>query len=60
MRHLGKSCAIAVSAAAVTAGLFSFFTQSAAPVSAAVSDSPGRVGVKPDINGIWEANNTAN
>ena len=60
MRHLGKSCAIAVSAAAVTASLFSLFTPSAPPVSAAVSDSPGRVAGKPDFNGIWEANNTAN
>ena len=60
MRYFGKSCAIAVSAAAVTAGLFSLFTPSVAPVSAAAADSPGRVAGKPDFNGIWEANNTAN
>jgi hypothetical protein len=44
----------------VTAGLFTLFTPSAAPVSAAVQDSPGRIAGKPDFNGIWEANNTAN
>src|SRR6202046_2412403 len=60
MRNFGKSCAIAVSAAAVTAGLFSLLTQRVAPVSAAVQDSAGRVAGKPDFNGIWEANNTAN
>ncbi len=60
MRYFGKSWAIAVSAAAVTAGLFTLFSPSAPTVSAAVSDSPGRVAGKPDFNGIWEANNTAN
>src|ERR1700733_9640709 len=60
MRFFGKSCAIAVSAAAVTAGLFTLFAPSAPSVSAAVTDSVGRVAGKPDFNGIWEANNTAN
>ena len=60
MRYFGKSCAIAVSAAAVTAGLFTLFTPSALRVSAAVQDTPGRVAGKPDFNGIWQANNTAN
>ncbi len=60
MRYFGKSCAIAVSAAAVTAGLFWLFAPSATLVSAAVADSAGRVAGKPDFNGIWEANNTAN
>jgi hypothetical protein len=60
MRHLGKGCIIAVTAAAVTAVIFSLATQSAAPVSAAGPDAPGRIAGKPDLNGIWEANNTAN
>jgi hypothetical protein len=59
MRHWGKSGAIAVSAAALAVALFSLVTQSAAPVSAADSPS-GRIAGKPDFNGIWEANNTAN
>jgi hypothetical protein len=61
MRSWGKGCAIAASMAAVTAGFFMVVTQSAAPVSAAVGqDTPGRIAGKPDFNGIWEANNTAN
>ena len=60
MRYFGESCAIALSAAAVTAGLFWLFTPNVPPVSAAVSDSPGRIAGKPDFSGIWEANNTAN
>src|SRR5580692_9773174 len=60
MRYFGKSCAIALSAAAVTAGFFWLFTPNVPRVSAAVADSPGRVAGKPDFNGIWEANNTAN
>ncbi len=34
--------------------------ESAAPVSAAGPDTLGRISGKPDFNGIWEANNTAN
>ena len=60
MRYLGKGCAIAISTAAVTAALFSLVTQSAAPVAAAGPDASGRIAGKPDFNGIWEANNTAN
>ena len=60
MRYFGKSSAVAVTAAALTAALFLLFVQRVAPVSAAVADSPGRVAGKPDFNGIWEANNTAN
>src|SRR5271170_7279237 len=60
MRSLGKSCAIAVSSAALTAGLFWLLEQRVTHVSAAVQDTPGRVAGKPDLNGIWEANNTAN
>jgi hypothetical protein len=55
-----RGFAIAVTTAAVTAGLFSLITQTAAPVSAAGQDVPARVAGKPDFNGIWEANNTAN
>ena len=60
MRYWGKGFAIAVTTAAVTAGLFSLVTQTATPVSAAGQDTPGRIAGKPDFNGIWEANNTAN
>jgi hypothetical protein len=60
MRNVGKGCVIALSAAAVTAAVFSLVTQSAAPASAAGPDVLPRVAGKPDFNGIWEANNTAN
>jgi hypothetical protein len=60
MRYLGKSYAIVISAAAVLAALFSLVTESAAPASAANQETPGRIAGKPDFNGIWEANNTAN
>lgn len=59
MRYWGKGFAIAVTTAAVTAGLFWLVTPTA-PVSAAGQDTPGRIAGKPDFNGIWEANNTAN
>jgi len=55
IRFLG---AMAVAIAAVTAA-FWLLTRSAAPVSAA-GEVPGRIAGKPDLNGIWEANNTAN
>lgn len=57
---LGKGCAIALSAAAITAGVMSLFSQNVARVSAAVEPTQGRIAGKPDFNGIWEANNTAN
>ena len=61
MRYWGKSCAIAASMAAVVTDLFWLVvTQSAAPASAAGQDAPGRIAGKPDLNGIWAANNTAN
>src|SRR5579864_466303 len=60
MRHLGKSCLIAVSAAAVTAVIFSLATRTVTPASAAGPDVSGRIAGKPDFNGIWQANNTAN
>ena len=60
MRFFGKGCALAVTAAAITAGIFSVVTQSARPASAAGPDTLPRLGGKPDFNGIWEANNTAN
>jgi hypothetical protein len=61
MRFSGKNLAIALSAAAVAALFFTLATQRptrAAP--AAPGDAIGRVAGKPDLNGIWEANNTAN
>ena len=60
MRFLGKGLVTAISAAMVTAVLFSLISQSAAPASAAGPDISGRIAGKPDFNGIWEANNTAN
>jgi hypothetical protein len=62
MRHWGKTCAIAVSMAGVTAAVFSLVTESAAQAPAAGQGAPGlaRIAGKPDFSGIWEANNTAN
>lgn len=62
MRSWVKGCSIAVAAAAVTAGAFSLFSSRVTPVSAAVTapSSPGRIAGKPDFNGIWETDNTAN
>ncbi|HLK50619.1 MAG TPA: hypothetical protein VKT49_20910 [Bryobacteraceae bacterium] len=59
MRYSGKIC-LAVSAAAVAAGFFYLSTHRATPALAAGPDTPGRIAGKPDLNGIWEANNTAN
>jgi hypothetical protein len=45
----------------VTAGIFWLATQSASPVAAAAGQAtPGRIAGKPDFNGVWEADNTAN
>jgi hypothetical protein len=63
MQRWGKSSVIAVSTAAVAAGVIWLATQSAAPVSAAPVGGDTvipRVAGKPDFNGVWEANNTAN
>jgi len=60
MRYWGKRFAIAVTTAAVMAGLISLVTETAAPVSAAGQEALPRLAGKPDFNGIWEANNTAN
>jgi len=57
---LGKGCLTAASAAIATAVVFSLIAPGTPPVSAAGPDVPGRVAGKPDFNGIWEANNTAN
>lgn len=63
MRSWVKGCALAASAAAVTAGLLTLFSPGVPPVSAAAvaaPAAPGRIAGKPDLNGIWETNNTAN
>lgn len=60
MRSWVKGCAIALAAAAVTAGAFTLFSPRMTPVSAAVEPALGRIAGHPDFNGIWEANNTAN
>src|SRR5580698_6071185 len=60
IRHLGRTSAIVLSTAALTASVCLLVMQRVAPVSAATADTAGRVAGKPDFNGIWEANNTAN
>jgi hypothetical protein len=63
MQSWGKSCVIGASTAMVAAGIFWLAAQSAAPVSAAPvggETTLARVAGKPDFNGVWEANNTAN
>ncbi len=61
MLFRSKSCAVALSMAAITVVVFSLaITQNATPVSAADQSSAGRISGKPDFSGIWEANNTAN
>ncbi len=63
MKSWGKGCVIGASTAMVAAGVFWMTTQNATPVSAApvAGDTAlSRVAGKPDFNGVWEANNTAN
>lgn len=60
MKRLGKSCLIAATAAVVIAIVFSVAVRSVTPAGAAGPDTGGRIAGKPDFNGIWEANNTAN
>ena len=60
MQYLGKGFAIALTAAAATAALYLVVAPSARRATAASTDTVGRVAGKPDFNGIWEANNTAN
>jgi hypothetical protein len=60
MRFTGKGWVIVLSTAAAAAALFSLMTQNAPPAAAAAQDTTGRIAGKPDFNGIWEANNTAN
>src|SRR5215469_9795249 len=57
-----KGLAIALSAAAVTAGVSWLFSQSVPRASAAPATAPtsGRIAGHPDFSGVWEANNTAN
>jgi hypothetical protein len=59
MRLSGKICLIAVSAAAAAAAFFYFTTHRGTTALAAAPDT-GRIAGRPDLNGIWEANNTAN
>ncbi|MBZ5576194.1 MAG: hypothetical protein LAP40_06510 [Acidobacteriia bacterium] len=60
MRFSGKG----IGGAVVLTGAAMVFSwvlwRSAAPVGAAGPDAAGRIAGKPDFNGIWEANNTAN
>ena len=61
MRDRRTVWAIAVTMTAVTAVLFPAVTaQIAAPAAVAAQATPARMAGKPDFNGIWQANNTAN
>jgi len=61
MRSWGKTFTAAVGAAAATAVLFTaWILKNAPPASAATEIPPARIAGKPNLNGIWEANNTAN
>src|SRR6516165_3949112 len=60
MGSWGKHSGIVVAMAATATGLFWLATERARPASAAGPDTSGRIAGKPDFNGIWEANNTAN
>jgi len=63
MRSWGKRLAVVAMTVAVMAVVLTWVTQNGAPVSAAEGVTErvtARIGGKPDFNGIWEANNTAN
>ena len=61
MRSWGKRGALAVSMVAATAALLSLaINQKAAPPPPATEAVAGRIAGKPDFNGVWQANNTAN
>src|ERR1700733_7169597 len=61
MRFRSKSFAMAIPTAIVAVGVFAVVvTQRATPVSAADQPASARIAGKPDLSGIWEANNTAN
>lgn len=62
MQHTGGRYAIALATGLITTGaLWVFMTQSAPNASAAAGQpSLPRIGGKPDLNGIWQTNNTAN
>jgi hypothetical protein len=61
MRFWAKGYLLAALMGAATAILAAvLLLHSAAPASAAAPGTEGRIAGKPDFNGIWEANNTAN
>jgi hypothetical protein len=60
MRHWRNGLLFGLPAAAFTAAVFTLMTQSAPPAAAATTSGPGLIAGKPNFNGIWEANNTAN
>jgi|SRR5579871_81661 len=60
MRYLLKICALGAAMAGGIVLICSQIPQRTTPVSAAGPEAFGRVAGKPDFNGIWEANNTAN
>ena len=60
MRHQGRRIAIGLAIAAASVIAFSMaLSPTAAPAAAAAAQSTGRIGGKPDLSGIWQANNTA-
>ena len=60
MGFASKGGVIAVGATVAAAAVFWLVTPGSAPLSAAGPEVLPRVAGKPDFNGIWEANNTAN
>ena len=60
MGFASKGGVIAVGAAVAAAAVFWLVTPGSTPLSAASPEVLPRVAGKPDFNGIWEANNTAN
>ena len=59
MRFRGKGLGLAALLATV-ATLLLVFAHKTVPAAAAGPAAPGRIAGKPDLSGIWEANNTAN
>ena len=59
MRLWGRMC-LAILTATAAATVCYLFIKSETPASAAGAETAGRIAGKPDLDGIWESNNTAN
>lgn len=60
MRYWGKRGTIVAGAAVSAGALLLIMTEKAQPAPPAAAPVTSRIAGKPDLNGIWEANNTAN